>query len=212
MDTDKSANLRDATKSFIVTGDGNVFNVQFAQDAPDDKKQPIDEPKSVSGFRKEQAPFYFRRVFIILSCLIIVASLIMFFIEKYYVFSAAGVPVKCYASTPSGYEEVPCNWNVHRVFGTPVIRDPEKIRAVVTSGWMAKQDKPPTSKKIIPTADIAFFSPGGEPILWYYQHLTANWTFLQNRVFILNSGSCFRRSTLRLHHWQCVICKREKAI
>lgn len=107
---------------------------------------------------------------IIVAAVIMITSLIMFFVEKDYVFSAAGVPVKCYASTPSGYEEVPCNWNVHRVFGTPVIRDPEKIRAVVTSGWMAKQDKPLTSKKIIPTADIAFFSPGGEPILWYYQH------------------------------------------
>jgi 4-amino-4-deoxy-L-arabinose transferase-like glycosyltransferase len=106
---------------------------------------------------------------LILGGVMFVFSLTMFFMEKNYVFSSSGGIVKCYATTPNDYEEVACNKSVHPVFGTPVIKDPNQIRGIAQAQWITKHDIPKVDR-IVPTKDLAFFSPGGEPLLWYYQY------------------------------------------
>jgi energy-coupling factor transporter ATP-binding protein EcfA2 len=70
----RSAALRDATKSVIIAGDGNVVTVQLPQDTPDNTQVLIDEPnphpnpyRGLEAFREEHAPFYFGRDNVILK-------------------------------------------------------------------------------------------------------------------------------------------------
>jgi hypothetical protein len=104
--------------------------------------------------------------FAIACAAIFVFSLLMFAIEKDYPFDKDGKATQCYASTPNGYEIVPCSWKVHRMYGTevkPVSKD------MAMTLW-TKKNGIPTVQRIEPKEDLAFFAPDGTPLVWYYQY------------------------------------------
>ncbi|MCX6745724.1 MAG: hypothetical protein NTX00_01765 [Candidatus Parcubacteria bacterium] len=105
--------------------------------------------------------------YIILSLLMFAYCLGMYFMQRDYAFDPkTGKPTKCYAPTPYGYEEVPCSWKIHPIFGTTVIPANKEL---VTSKILIRSDYPKV-EKINPTRDMAFFTPDGQPLAWYYQY------------------------------------------
>jgi len=104
---------------------------------------------------------------IVLSLMILGYCLGMYFMQKDYAFDPkTGQATKCYAITPYGYEEVTCAWKVHPIFGTVVI---PATKEIITSKILLKKDYPKV-EKIKPTREMAFFTPDGQPLAWYYQY------------------------------------------
>lgn len=107
------------------------------------------------------------RGLIVGTCIYCLWFFVLFAIQKDYNFNPlTGEPLKHYAATPYGYVEVPAKWKVHPTFGTPVIKG---TRELAISKAIEKKGLPELSR-IEPTRDSVFFSPDGQPLVWYYQH------------------------------------------
>ena len=78
-----------------------------------------------------------------------------------------GETMKCYAATIDGYIEVPANWKI-TPWGAPIIRNPKVIREIANSKLIEKQGIPRVDKVTI-FKEMAFFTPDGQPLYWYYQ-------------------------------------------
>lgn len=107
-----------------------------------------------------------RQGFALLIGSVMLITIGMFFMEKDYVFSSDGTVSKCYAATPTGYEQVPCSWKVHRIYGTPVQAFTQEM---AISQWTEKHGLS-NVKRVTPTKDLRFFAPDGTPLIWYYQY------------------------------------------
>uniref|UniRef100_A0A7C4R5L0 Uncharacterized protein n=1 Tax=candidate division CPR3 bacterium TaxID=2268181 RepID=A0A7C4R5L0_UNCC3 len=104
------------------------------------------------------------------GAIILIGSYIFFvvvaaFVERDNAYTTSGKPTKCFASTPSGYEYVPCNWRVHPKFGSEV---KPVNQEVVASMWRNKNGDWHV-ERISPNKDTRFFSPDGIPLVWFYQ-------------------------------------------
>jgi hypothetical protein len=90
----------------------------------------------------------------------------MFFITgDYYFDPQTSEAVKCFANTPYGYRERSCNEKYDPTFGTKVIKVNKNI---ALSQWV-KEHGPILVEKVNPNKQMAFFTPYGEPLYWYYE-------------------------------------------
>lgn len=109
-----------------------------------------------------------RRLGTIATCgIAIIYCLGLYLLTKDYVINpATGKPTICCATTPYGFEKVSCEWKKHPIFMTDVAPcTSEKI----ISATMMKRGYPKV-ETLRPSRDMAFFTPDGEPLAWYYEH------------------------------------------
>jgi hypothetical protein len=107
-----------------------------------------------------------RRYGIILALATFVAfSLVMWYTEKDYMFGPDGTPTRCVADTPYGYQYVPCSWEFHRVYKTKVI----PVTREIANSMVIQEKGLPRITKLAISKDVRFFSPNGDPLVWYYE-------------------------------------------
>lgn len=106
---------------------------------------------------------------IMMAGTIIVACAIMFFVEKNYVFDPVSTKVKKhYGVTLNGYIEVPLHWEI-TPWGSPIIRDRERIKEIALSKLIEKQGLPRADQVEI-FEKMRIITPDGRPLYWYYQY------------------------------------------
>jgi len=107
--------------------------------------------------------------------IIITTCLLLFFLGMYKATSNfnydpnEGNPLNCYAYGMNKYEQVPCSWKNHPQSGNPVIKDPVQIQQLIQGGQIVDKGLP-RIQRLTPDINSAFFSPVGQPLIWYFKH------------------------------------------
>ncbi|MBN1325427.1 hypothetical protein JW977_00385 [Candidatus Falkowbacteria bacterium] len=109
-----------------------------------------------------------RKLGIIMTCNIaVIYCLGLYLLTKDYIINpSTGKPAVCCATTPYGFEKVPCTWKKHPIFMTDVSPCTSEV---ILSDTMAKKGYPKV-ETIRPRKDMAFFTPDGQPLAWYYEY------------------------------------------
>lgn len=102
----------------------------------------------------------------LLTFLMVGWCLSMYFMTRNYAYDPKSQkPIKCYAETLKGYEEVSCEFKVHPVYGTKVLPWDEKMTVINSVG----KNGLPEIKRVTARINSAFFTPSGDPLVWYYE-------------------------------------------